>query len=168
MSRPLRVLSVRQPFASALFGPKPGENRTWRPSWDVLRTGDWLAIHASVSLYVGAALMVKRWRTTTRLGGDIDDWGLWPECPPAKDLPRDWVIGVVRLAGVGRSYNHARQGDRWAMDDDESFYWLFDARRLFPTPIKPPPAGPMAHAGLWLAPPDVVAATRALGCEVPE
>lgn len=168
MSRPLRVLSVRQPFASALFGPKPGENRTWRPSWDVLRTGDWLAIHASVSLYVGAVRMVNRWRAATSGGWKTDGWALWPECPPVRDLPRDAVLGVVRLAGVGRSYNHARQGDFWAVEDEDSFYWLFDDRRLFPTPIKPPPAGPMAHAGLWLAPPDVVAAARALGCEVTE
>lgn len=152
MSRPLRVLSVRQPFASALFGPKPGENRTWCPALTTLRYGDWLAIHASVSPYTGGRYLLGEYRVN----------GMWPDAPAWKDLPRDAVLGVVRLAEYWTARNARRNGDAWALDD-ASVYWLFDRRVLFPTPIKPPPAKPMAHAGLWLAPPEVVAAARAVG-----
>ena len=165
MIRPLRVLSVRQPFATALFGPKPGENRTWAPSRAVLAPGDWLAIHASVSLFVGARRIVDRWKDTADAAWG-EGRGLWPDSPPLAKMPRDAIIGVLRYAGSIGGYTQWQQGDRWA--EEYGHYWTFSDRRPFATPIKPPPAGPMAHAGLWVAPPEVVEAARALGCEVPD
>lgn len=153
MPRPLLTLSVRQPFASALFGPKPGENRDWRPTCDHLLPGDWLAIHASVSLYVGARRILE----------DIDAAHMWDDRPPLTAMPRNAVIGLLRYDGCMRSYNAWRQGDRWA-NEENCHYWRFSERRPFEVPIVPPPAGAMAHAGLWLAPPSVAALAESMGC----
>ena len=158
------MLSVRQPFASALFGPKPGENREWRPTWEQLRPGDWLAIHASVSLYVGARKMVNRWRWSDVVTFSArDDWGIWTGAPTLDSMPRNAIIGLLRYNGTMNSRNAWRQGDAWANEVD-CHYWQFSERRPFEVPIVPPPAPPMAHAGLWLAPPDVVAIAESMGC----
>lgn len=78
----MRVLTIRQPFASAIVaGLKDLENRSWEPP-------DWL-MSRRILVHAGS-----RWH------------GLWPQfahlCDAPKNLPRGALIGSVRVAAVGK------------------------------------------------------------------
>src|SRR5687768_11982579 len=89
-----RVLSVRQPWATALVTPaapaagvavKPIENRTWRTCYRGL-----LLIHASAAAPNGDDYsdVAAGWLASAA------------DLPPARNLPRGAIIGAVRLVAV--------------------------------------------------------------------
>jgi hypothetical protein len=108
----LRAISVRQPYASALFSPDPGrrktvENRTWNT-----RHRGRLYIHASRKI---------DWQATGEYWGDDDDY----------DLPTGCLIGHVDLLDVTRDSE-----SRWAASG--KFHWILGNPVLLPRPVPCP------------------------------
>lgn len=109
-SSPFRVLSVRQPWASAIVrGPKRIENRTKPLPQTVAgppqdRRAFWVAISASGELDHGAQEIVNGWRSMVP-DADVlcDTSGAWPSAPPdvknLQDYPRGAILGYVRVLG---------------------------------------------------------------------
>lgn len=107
---PLRVLTVRQPWASAIvYGPKRIENRG-RPLPSTMlgtsqaRRAFWVAISASAAFDVGAQSTVDAWRSPVP-DDDVllDTSGAWPNAPSSvrneADYPRAAILGFVRIIG---------------------------------------------------------------------
>jgi hypothetical protein len=150
MSKTL-CLTVRQPWAWALFHGKPAENRLWLPLSKQLSAGDWLLIHASYEV------------------DDADGWEACADCierdaelegrPPVKvpsawEIERGGIIGALEFVGVFSQ--NARHGKRrmhellknrmhWLVDGQR--WWVFDEAVLFPAFLPCPGA-----LGLWPAP----------------
>lgn len=88
---PRLALSVRQPWAWAIFHGKDIENRTWQAVNRGLKQRGRIAIHAAKGLtrdeYEDAAEFMR---------------GLGVICPPAADLARGGIIGSVEVVDVVR------------------------------------------------------------------
>jgi hypothetical protein len=107
---PLRVLSVRQPWASAIvYGPKRIENRSKPLPQTVAgppqeRRPFWVAISASGELDDGAQATVNAWRSSVP-DSDVlcDTTGAWPSAPAdvknLTDYPRGAILGYARVLG---------------------------------------------------------------------
>lgn len=106
----LRVLSVRQPWASAIiYGPKRIENRS-KPLPETVagpsqqRRPFWVAISAGLELDEGAQETVNGWRTSVPAEDVLcDTSGAWPSAPPdvknPRDYPRGAILGYARVLG---------------------------------------------------------------------
>lgn len=107
---PLRVLTVRQPWASAIvYGPKRIENRS-KPLPETVagppheRRPFWVAINASAALDERAQETVNAWRSAVP-DTDVlcDTSGAWPSAPPnvnnTTDYPRGAILGYARVLG---------------------------------------------------------------------
>jgi hypothetical protein len=140
----LWAITVRQPYADALVAPdehgllsfdglpvgvKPIENRWFFPS--VVRPGDWLVIHSSLSSI-----------------GDLADWAFvrarWPRCPKKDEAVLGAMVGAVRLVEAVRHMDLHSGHARWATGP---VCWRFDAAVRFPTPLRCRGA-----QGLWQVP----------------
>lgn len=87
---PSRALSVRQPWAWAImFAGKDIENRSWQAVSHLLNLRGEIALHAS-------SFMSKRdYEEAAEFMGSIG-----VECPPAIDLQRGGIVGVVEIIDV--------------------------------------------------------------------
>ena len=94
---PLRGLTVRQPWASAIVhGPKRIENRDWKPTRKTVPVPGWFAIHAGD---------VEAWWRRAMSSGASNAMArqirrLWPAALIA-EFPRGAVIGLARLELTG-------------------------------------------------------------------
>lgn len=135
----MRLLTVRQPWASAFFigaGAKDIENRRWGPSGPGR-----IGIHAG--RIVARAAMVAL-----------------ADLPPVHDRDYGVVLGTVEVVSWHRERTdgcreHRCQSNRWAMwsDTPESrpiYHWCITQPRAFVTPI--PARGAL---GLWNPGPSV-------------
>lgn len=117
MDVPVKALSVRQPWAWAImFAGKDIENRSWQAINHGLNVRGDIVIHASSGMtkreYEGASDFMA---------------SIGVECPPAMDLWRGAVIGVVEVVDVVR---------------DSPSPWFFGPRGLVlrsPRPFAPAP-----------------------------
>ena len=127
----MKVLTVRQPWASAIMsGAKTVENRTWMPQ-RIWEPGDRIAIHA------GAAI-------------DREAPAFLLDAEHLRD--RGVVLGTVRVlsihgAGMTGCKLHHCEKNPWAMWGDGMHHWMLAAPRLLVTPI--PARGQL---GLWTSP----------------
>lgn len=86
------ILTVLQPYASALVtGPKPGENRVWRPK--ELPDKGMLLIHSAARMFPNAE---RRDFVLPRPGAGGK--AMWPECPSFDALPMSGIIGGIRIS----------------------------------------------------------------------
>lgn len=128
--RELRALSVWQPWASAIVGPKPLENRRW-PPWEKV-IGKYIALHASLTIDDDDAFAFCRCR----------GW----DPPPRDQLVRGAIIGVVRVDGYV-----TESDDPWFVGP---FGWrLSDRRAIEPVPCR-------GRQGLWVVPPTIADQVR--------
>lgn len=126
----MRVLSVRQPYASLLvLGPKKYEARTWKTDY----RGPVL-IHASSSAV--SSTMIHDIEGNREMLEAVQSIG-WKTDTAIKDLPRSTIIGQVDLVGIvpseecteATSLDH----DLAAYPSSDTYYWMV-ANRL---PIRP-------------------------------
>ena len=101
----LRVLTVRQPWASAIiFGPKSVENRKFAVRRRDINDGLYIAIHAGL-----------QWDDGMEAGGLA---ALWPEVPLEREsYPTGVILGVVQVvdvANIERDPMHQAALDPWA------------------------------------------------------
>lgn len=153
----MRALSVKQPWASLIIGwtddhaiwhdgPKPIENRSWRPPADLI--GQRIVIHASKREddSVGASLLGAK-HIYNPGASDITVHGT--DYPGrSAPLPAGAVIGVATLAGFVDSMSVLCTDDReWYMGE---IGLVFRNRIALPEPI--PCKGAL---GFWRLPADV-------------
>ena len=123
----MRALTLRQPYASAIVeGPKRVENRPW-PVPSTVPLPAIIAVHAGAAAWPTAPVRQ-----------------LWPDCPPAAQLPRRAILGAMRVVRVS---NHHRGQDPalrspWATGP---YCWVIDRVWTLPAPL-PVLRG---HLGLW-------------------
>jgi len=120
------ILTVLQPYASALvIGPKPGENRGWKPH--TIR-GGLLLIHAAVRMYPG----VTRGDFALPLPG-AGGKAMWPECPRFEKLPMGGIIGAVRISEFRPVPSDLYPEDPWLCGP---WAWMVGARLPLLKPVR--------------------------------
>lgn len=147
--RPLRALTVQQPWASAIAsGCKPVENRTWSPVRWGLRAGEWFAVHASGRLPTDAHTVYAQLRaegllSRSRIALPAD----------ARGLPLGAVVAVVRLVDA-QPTTSANRATPWHAVGQIGWE-LADAWAL------PRPVEVTGALGVWKLPDDVAREVRA-------
>ena len=91
MSIPERALSIRQPWAWAIFNGKDVENRSWQAVHHGLDETGRFAIHAS------KGITRDEYENASRFMESLD-----VACPPAAELKRGGIIGTAELVDVVR------------------------------------------------------------------
>lgn len=87
---PGKAISVRQPWAWAIIhAGKDIENRSWQAVSHLLNQRGEIALHASAFMGKGD------YEEAAKFMGSIG-----VECPPAIDLPRGGIVGVVEIIDV--------------------------------------------------------------------
>lgn len=101
------ILTVLQPYASALVaGPKPGENRVWRPK--ELPDKGMLLIHSAARMYPN---VTRKDFALPRPGAGGK--AMWPECPSFDALPMGGIIGGVHISGFEYLADAEDSDDPW-------------------------------------------------------
>jgi hypothetical protein len=95
----VRILTVRQPWATALLRAKDVENRTWTTSYR-----GWVLVHSSRTLDSSAPA-----------GNGLGD------AQTVAELPRGQVLGAIRIVDVVRD-----SGSDWA--EPGLWHWCHDPR----------------------------------------
>lgn len=131
---PIRGLTLIRPWGWAIaYARKDVENRTWSPPSGVV--GGWLAIHSGQKYDQESA----QWIAEEIGRCDV----------PCKDAdPAGVIVAVARLAGVV-----TESASDWFVGP---YGWRLENVTRLPTPV--PCTGAQ---GLWMLPPDVLAAVRA-------
>lgn len=145
----VRVLSVRQPWASLLLsGVKKYECRSWAP-----RQVGVLLMHASSGKAAGMPELREErlfQRALTEAG--LEDESAWPFSA---------ILGAVEVTRIwepGRPPRLSAMDEFLVGDPDDSYLWEVGRRWAFPDPIRC-----QGRLNLWTPPPDTNAAiTRQL------
>ena len=136
--RLLRVLSVRQPFASAiLHGGKNVENRKTAPQIAGVVKGDpwvprWVVLHAGAAWYDAPGVSLAETLRSVR--------SRWPTMPPREEFLHGHALGIVRIVRVLYPQTRASdwrdpilQGNPWAHGP---VCWILDHPLPFPEPVR--------------------------------
>lgn len=94
MQLPRLALSVRQPWAWAIFHGKPVENRDWR------RPNPGLNFRGEVCLHAAQGMTRDEYESAAELIESI----ISSPCPAPADLRRGGIIGVVRVVDVVKDH----------------------------------------------------------------
>lgn len=170
---PLLVLSVQQPFATAIVhGPKDVENRMWEPIG--VNRPFWLLIHAGKKPYSTDEFDAEEIADDVRemWARDVRDGrqrAHRPEMPPLHEQPRGAVVGLVRVVRVVPPAEalrtlptfpevslYAGQPSPWIVPT-QRFSWCIRTKVPFPEPIPL-----LGQKGLFEAPKEIVERSRDL------
>lgn len=130
------ALTVLQPWAWAIcYAGKRLENRGWAPRWQVLRRGEWFAVHAAIRLDCPP---------NTLLGPPY----FCEDVPEEGELVRGAIVALAKYGGT-------LKGRPWREDPQARWYVGPKAWELTEVLVLPKPVECRGGRSLWQMPPEV-------------